>query len=387
MILNRIDEAINMMITIKWNPGNGGFAVLFLMALAYSGCTDPIPPDPGEEGKDLTHIAYNPQPYQLQLPPAFPRMNIPEDNPLTIDGVRLGRFLFYDPILSIDSTISCSSCHFPAANFSDNRALSIGVDGRKTKRSSMSLLNVGLHNRGLFWDGRVMTLEEQAALPIEDPNEMNNTWEEVIKRLSNHDLYPELFRKAFGVKNSKEISKDLATKAIAQFERIMVSSGNSKFDRVERGLDIYSDVELLGRDLFFDDNQEVPDAECNHCHSLPLITANDYFNNGLDEAVKLTDFKDLGRGAITGILADNGRFRTTTLRNIRHSGPYMHDGRFQTLEEVVEFYNTGGKNAPNKDPLLRPLGLTDHQKKALIAFIETMEDVDFLNNPDLQNPF
>ncbi len=355
--------------------------------MVFAACSNDNMADPDPDLKDLTHIPYNPQPYQLNIPASFPRMDIPVDNPLTVEGVKLGRFLFYDPILSIDNTISCSSCHLPEANFSDNRSFSIGVDGKKTTRSSMTLLNVGFNNRGLFWDGRVITLEEQAALPIEDPNEMNNTWEEVIQRLSQHEFYPDMFRKAFGIQNTKGISKDLATKAIAQFERIMISSGKSKYDRVEMGLDVYTDLELLGRDLFFDDNQDVPDAECNHCHSVPLISANDYFNNGLDKSETLTEFKDLGRGAITGILADNGRFRTTSLRNIRFSAPYMHDGRFQTLEEVVDFYNAGGERAPNKDPLLRPLGLTEDHKKALIAFIETMSDVDFISNPDLQNPF
>jgi cytochrome c peroxidase len=251
----------------------------------------------------------------------------------------------------------------------------------------MSLLNVAFFKRGLFWDGRSQTLEEQAIHPVEDPVEMNNTWVEVEKRLQAHSLYPALFRKAFGINNSKEITKDLAVKALAQFERTMVSSGLSKFDQIEQGLDVYTDQELLGRDLYFDENPDVPDAECGHCHNTPLGTSDDFFNNGLDAVNDLGSFVDPGKGKITGSITDNGKFRAPSLRNIIFSPPYMHDGRFVTLDEVIEHYNSGGKNSPNKDPLIRPLGLTEEHKEALKAFLLTMTEPDFNNRPTLQSPF
>lgn len=346
-----------------------------------------IPDNGSDEEIDLTTIPYNPESYEVTIPPHFPPLEVPADNPMTKAGVDLGRHLFYDPILSIDSTISCASCHMPKASFSDNLAISRGVDNALGERSSMSLLNVALYNRGLFWDGRVQTLEEQALAPVETPHELNNSWEEVEDRLQSHATYQEKFRKAFGIEKNTEITKELTAKAIAQFERIMISKGTAKYDRVELGLDVYTDEELLGRDLYFDENQFVPDAECGHCHSVPLMTANDYFNNGLDEAPTMTEFSDLGRGKVTGILLDNGKFRAPTLRNIIFTAPYMHDGRFQSLEEVIEHYDSGGKNSPNKDPLIRPLNLTNVQKEALVAFIMTMQEPDVMDIPELQNPF
>ena len=339
-----------------------------------------------DEG-DLTHISYAPESYTLIIPSHFPQLDIPSDNPLTKNGVQLGRHLFYDPILSSDSTISCSSCHLQEGNFTDNTVFSKGVDGALGHRNSMSLLNVAYGNKGFFWDGRARTLEDQVLIPVEDINEMANSWETVVERMMDHEDYPEMFRKSFGIKNKNEITKELITKAIAQFERIMISNGMSKFDRVEAGLDVYTDQELLGRDLFFDENPDVPDAECNHCHSIPLTTSNAFFNNGLDEAPNLTEFSDLGLGKITGKISDNGKFKAPSLRNIAFSAPYMHDGRFSSIEEVVEHYNSGGKNSPNKDPLIRPLGLTMEYKNALISFIKTMEEPEIIEDSKFSNPF
>lgn len=363
--------------------------ILIIGFILIIGCGEDemIPENNGNEEIDLTNIPYNPETYKVSVPPHFPALEIPADNPMTVAGVDLGRHLFYDPILSIDSTMSCASCHLPEASFSDNLAISRGVDNVPGKRSSMSLLNVALYNRGLFWDGRVQTLEDQALAPVETPHELNNSWEEVEDRLQKNESYQEKFRKAFGIEKNTDITKELTVKAIAQFERIMISKGTAKYDRVELGLDVYTDEELLGRDLYFDENQFVPDAECGHCHSVPLMTSNDYFNNGLDEAPTMTEFSDLGRGKVTGLLIDNGKFRAPTLRNIVYTAPYMHDGRFQTLEEVIEHYNSGGKKSPNKDPLILPLNLTKEHKEALIAFIMTMQEPDILEDPELQNPF
>ena len=165
--------------------------------------------DPGafSDGfQDLTDIPYEPVDYELVVPCGFPTMEIPADNPLTVDGVQLGRFLFYDPILSADSTMSCASCHLPSGVFTDNLAVSTGIDGIAGTRSSMSLLNVGYFYNGLFWDGRASTLEEQALLPVEDPIEMHNTWPNVVAKLQVHENYPKMFRKAFGI-DEQNISK------------------------------------------------------------------------------------------------------------------------------------------------------------------------------------
>ena len=361
------------------------------------------PPEPGEPGVDLTDIAYTPKPYALIKPDHFPQVPIPPDNPLTVDGVQLGRRLFYDPILSGDSTQSCASCHLPQGSFTDNLAVSVGIDGIAGRRSAMSLLNIAYATNGLFWDGRSMTLEDQALLPVEDPIEMHNTWVNVISKLKVHPTYPELFRKAFGIKNTKEMTKELAAKAIAQFERILISSGTSKFDLYLQGdRDILDDDELDGKLMYFEEGGPVnlPDAQCFHCHGGITLTGNQYFNNGLDEAATLDDFQDKGRGGISLKPSDNGKFRTPTLRNIALTAPYMHDGRFQTLEEVLDHYSSHGKNSPNKDQLIpqvgfpipgtSPLqytGLTTRHKQAIIKFLHTLTDTTFVNNPDIQNPF
>jgi cytochrome c peroxidase len=357
-------------------------------------------------GKDLAHIPYAPTAYTIPKPDHFPQVKIPADNPMTVEGVQLGRRLFYDPILSADSSMSCASCHLPAGSFTDNKKYSTGIDGIEGKRSSMSLLNIAYANNGLFWDGRSKTLEDQALLPVEDPIEMHNTWVNVIEKLRAHPSYPEKFRQAFGILDKSEITKELAAKALAQFERILISSGNSKYDRFQfKGeSNLLDDEELDGYIMFNDDalNQGVslPDAQCFHCHGGIMNTGNNYFNNGLDSVRSLNDFTDLGRFLVTGNETDKGKFRAPTLRNIALTAPYMHDGRFQTLEEVLDHYSKNGKGAPNEDPFVRQVGypiqgtnpirysgLTPYQKQAIIRFLETMNDPDFVQNPDVQNPF
>ena len=335
---------------------------------------------------DLTNIPYVPENYKLDLPAHFPTINNPPDNPLTKQGVLLGRHLFYDPILSADSTMSCASCHLPEFSFTDAKAFSTGIDNIAGKRSSMSLINIGFVQSGLFWDGRTKTLEEQALLPVEDPIELHYTWPEVMTKLKVHPKYPKLFREAFGIGNTSEMTKELAAKAIAQFERIIISK-DSKFDKVQEGKAIYTDIELIGYGLYFDIDPDLPDMECGHCHNAPLATSDDFFNNGLNASNTLDDFPDLGRGKVTGSKSDNGKFKAPTLRNIKYSAPYMHDGRFNTLDEVIAHYKSGGKKSPNKDPLLHPLEVSSFHITALKAFIETFNDTTFYKNPDLKNPF
>ena len=319
---------------------------------------DPPPPPPPEEDF-LTDIEYNPIPFEIEYPVytqlidnrevIIPQMPIPEDNPMTVDGVELGRHLFYDNILSRDNTMSCSSCHLPQGSFTDNLPVSPGVDGIAGSRSSMSLLNVGFYDNGLFWDGRSKTLEEQALLPVEDEVELHHSWSEVIPQLRESELYRPLFRKAFGIEKSDEITKELAAKALAQFERSIVSF-ESKFDQYLKGQIFLDDDEQYGFEMYID-AEGVTDAQCAHCHNLPFMTSNDYFNNGLQEAETFEDFKDKGLGAFTAV-NENGFFRAPTLRNIELTAPYMHDGSLQTLEEVIEHYASGGKQSPSKDALL-----------------------------------
>ncbi len=340
------------------------------------------------ENDDLRTTSFAPHNYDLKIPSNFPKMDIPADNPMTTEGVELGRRLFYDPILSLDSSVSCASCHMTHGSFTDNTALSKGVAGTLGLRSAMSLENVGFVNKGLFWDGRVKTLEEQALLPVEDPREMHHIWEKVVEKLKAHNDYPTRFRQAFGISSKKEINKELAVKAIAQFERTIIS-GNAKFDKIFRREDFFTDDELIGYELFFNASG-APDAQCGHCHASPFMNSNDFFNNGLDSAKTLTDFKDIGRGRVTGKVFDNGKFRAPTLRNIDLTAPYMHDGRFKTIEEVVEHYASGGHYTENVDPFIpqiKSIKLTMKQKNQIILFLKTLTDTSFIHNPAFQNPF
>lgn len=363
---------------------------------------DPIPGGPGTSG-NLTDIPYAPQPYTIVKPANFLQIPIPANNSMTYDGVQLGRRLFYDAILSKDSSMSCASCHLAKGSFTDNLAFSKGVDGIAGRRSSMSLLNIAYATR-LFWDGRSSSLEDQALLPVEDPIEMHAMWPQVVEKLQSHAVYPTLFRKAFGISSTDEISKELAAKALAQFERILISSGESRYDKLVRGEGEFTEEELDGKIMFFDDagnfGVNLPDAQCFHCHGGEGFTTGNFFNNGLDSVASLNDFLDKGRGEVTRLTDDNGKFRAPGLRNIALTAPYMHDGRFQTLEEVLDHYSHNGFGVPNEAPLVRQVGypipgtnpvrysgLTADQKSAIVAFLHTLTDSEFVNNPDIQSPF
>jgi len=367
------------------------FYILLVISMVTFSCCDEDPPPAGDL---LTAIEYNPIPFEIEYPTytqlidnrevIIPEMAIPEDNPLTVDGVELGRHLFYDNILSRDNTMSCSSCHLPEGSFTDNLAVSLGIDGLPGTRSSMSLINVGFYDNGLFWDGRSQTLEEQALLPVEDEVELHHSWIDIIPKLQESDLYKPLFRKAFGINKVGEINKELAAKAIAQFERSIVSF-ESKFDQYLQGEVFLSDDELYGFEMYID-APDVTDAQCAHCHNLPLMTSNDYFNNGIQEAETFDDFLDKGLGAIT-LSSQNGFFRAPTLRNIELSAPYMHDGSLQTLDEVIDHYVSGGKHSPSKDPLLDDIHLNAYDKEALKSFLLALTDHAVINEERLQNPF
>ncbi len=372
--------------------------IIFLLSLIFLGLNackdDKDAPDPIPPGDDLTDIPYQPTACQVTIPPGFPAMEIPADNPMTVEGIELGRWLFYDPILSSDSTISCASCHSPAGNFTDGTAFSTGVGNQLGTRSAMPLVNIGFMTKGLFWDGRSPTLEDQALHPVENPVEMAEIWDNVELKLQRHKEYPSLFRQAFGIRSSGEITRELAAKAIAQFERTLISAG-SKFDRKRYQNDpdpfLLSDLEVDGLKIYFDDqfSETIAKGHCAHCHDGgPLLTSERYENNAITEVGSLMDFPDKGLGGITGKVTDNGKFKAPTLRNIALSAPYMHDGRFQTLEEVIDHYNSGGHYADNVViGSIMPLHLTEYDKSALLAFLHTLTDTVFVNNPAFQSPF
>lgn len=378
--------------------------VLVTMAVALSACDPSEPPGSGgTDGGDLTAIPYNPQAYTIRKPATFPPVPVPAANPMTVAGVQLGRRLFYDPILSGDSSKSCSSCHLPQGSFTDNEALSLGIDGIAGRRSAMSLLDIAYvpANKGLFWDGRASNLEDQALLPVEDELELHAIWPNVVERLKTHPDYPTWFRQAFGIADRGEITKELAARALAQFERTLISSGNSRYDQWQRGEGDLTDEEIDGYFMVVLQGGGVsglPDAQCFHCHgNETMLSSNSFFNNGLDSVGTLEEFKDFGLGERTGLRLDKGKFRAPGLRNIAMSAPYMHDGRFTTLEQVVAQYSDNGFGVENEDPFIRqvgfPLGngkysgLTLAQQQNIVAFLHTLTDPDFVNNPDHQNPF
>ena len=327
---------------------------------------------------------FNPSPYFLQLPPNLPPLESPIDNPLTEEGVYLGRMLFYDPLLSADGTQSCSSCHLQSFGFSEPNQFSTGIDGIQGSRNAMAVFNLAW-SPYLNWDGSVQSLENQALEPVTNPIEMHETWENVAEKLNAHPEYPTLFKKAFDI---DEIDSIYVTKAIAQFDRILIS-GNSKWDQWIQGEVIFSDEELKGWDLFNLDRTDFSaGGDCFHCHAPPHFTDFTFHNNGLDSD---ESFTDLGLFLSTANDLDKAKFKTPTLRNIEFSGPYMHDGRFQTLEEVVEHYNFGGHTSSTVDPLMKNIGqglaLSPNDKEALVAFLKTLTDEEFLNNPKFSNPF
>ena len=323
---------------------------------------------------------YTPIPYNLEIPQLFKNKLIapiiPADNPLTQEGVALGKKLFFDKILSGNNTQSCASCHQQLKSFTDETRFSKGIDGNLGFRNSMPLFNLAWNfDERFFWDGSALSLERQVFKPVRNPIEMHENWQNVEDKLNNHPEYPTLFKQAFGV---SKIDSVLVTKAIAQFERTLIS-GNSKFDKYLRGEVQLSSEELNGFNVFMDETK----GDCFHCHGSnnnPLWTDNIFHNNGLDAT-----FTDLGLGKITGDFNDNGKFKSPSLRNLAFTAPYMHDGRFATLEEVINHYSEGLKTSSTIDPLMKKVNqggvhLLAQEKTDLKAFLLSLSDYDFINN-------
>lgn len=335
-------------------------------------------------------VAYEPTPYELKIPSHFPDMPIPAYNPMTVEGVALGRKLFYEKKLSGDNTMSCGACHSPQAAFSDPNQFSTGIDGSVGNRNAMALINLGWDSF-FFWDGRAKSLEELVLEPVENPIEMHEDWSNAISEISQDVEYRNMFFRAYG---DEGINKYTAAKAIAQFIRTMIS-GNSKFDVIYKNanfiplnnqeqalLATVTPQELAGYDLF----QSLNGADCFHCHNGPLMRVEKFSNNGLDAT-----FTDLGRAEVTGDMNDAGKFKVPTLRNILYSAPYMHDGRFQTLDDVLNHYSHNVQVSPTIDPLMEfanqgGVQLDQTEKDYVKAFLLTLTDEEFINNPDFQEP-
>jgi len=334
--------------------------------------------------------------------------NSPKSNSITDAGATLGRVLFYDTQLSRNNTIACASCHHQVRGFSDPRRVSVGFGGGLTQRNAMGLANLRFTNLrgsrpGFFWDERAATLEEQVLMPIQDEVEMGMRLSDLEAKLQNLPYYPPLFEAAFG---SPKISSDGIAKAMAQFMRSLVSF-DSKFDRAaqEAGGDYSQDfnsftaAENLGKSLFINGVGGVAEIGCAHCHIPPTFSMPKSFNNGLD-----LEYVDKGLGARDlpsnepFTPTNDGKFKAPSLRNVALTAPYMHDGRFKTLEQVIDHYSSGVHPHPNlgialhdeapvNDKGVSGFGLTAEQKSALLAFLRTLTDEKFISDPRFSDPF
>lgn len=358
--------------------------IFFVLFISIQGCRkdeEVVKPETPVVPGDTTH-PYVPTPYLVVIPLGFPEMPVSLDNPITVEGVALGRKLFHDKILSRNSVQSCASCHDKQFGFTDNgKQFSQGVSGQTGTRNAMPIFNLAWVEKfaktdhRFFWDGGAKDLESQVVAPILNPIEMQETLPNVLAKLNNHPDYPGLFKKAFG---SDSITTQMLMKAIAQYERTIVS-GNTRFDRfrIFQNLDELNDQEKRGFDLF---NRE-DKADCFHCHNLNSAFSTDFLfhNNGHQGT-------DKGLGGITNNPEDDGKFRTASLRNLVFTAPYMHDGRLATLEDVVEFYNSQAIRVFPADPFITKhptgLGLTQSEKADLVAFLKTLTDSTLITNPN-----
>lgn len=330
---------------------------------------------------DVSSNSHNTTPYPITIPEGFPPMVIPPDNPLTVEGVELGHHLFFDPIMSSNG-LSCASCHHVDKSYSS--AYHINPLGDTV--SIMPHVNLGF-KRNFSWTGRFSTTE-QVCMGDFEPEFFNTNMDTLRHRLTNSPKYQNMFFRAFsdnGFSNMSDMElKTYIVKSIGQYLRTLISS-DSRFDKYLRHEINLTQMEFTGMALFYTE-----DGDCYHCHEAPLMTSNMITNNGLDS---VPVGYDRGLYNFTGAIKDDGKFLTPTLRNIELTAPYMHDGRFKTLEEVVEFYNSGvHQSSPNIDPvMLKPgkefgLMLTPYEKQCLVEFLKSFTDTTFINNPAFQNP-
>lgn len=307
----------------------------------------------------------------------------PSYNPTTNWGATLGRVLFYDKLLSANKTIACGSCHHQQNAFADTGAFSTGFLGGHTTRSSMAIINLRF-SRTFFWDLRANGLENQVIMPIENMIEMGMDTLLLVDRVISQSYYPPLFEKAFG---TRVVTSERIRYALAQFVRALVSYRSRYDEGLNNGFVNFTQEESDGMNLFFSGQ-----FACNHCHSSLNFYDRQAMNNGIDAI-----FADSGRAAITGDPDDLGKFRVPTLRNIALTAPYMHDGRFRTLSQVIEHYNSGIRPSATLDDRLttnatvggppRQMNMTAYEKSALIAFLGTLTDQSFVSDPKFSDPF
>ncbi len=304
----------------------------------------------------------------LVVPEGFPAVDFPEDNPLTLAAYDLGKKLFFDPALSRDSTVSCASCHQQSKAFADHLPFSLGAGGALGTRNAPTLANVAYHPY-FTSEGGVPTLEMQVLVPIQEHNEFDFNIVLISERLSEDPAYVSMAQKAF----DRGIDPYAITRAIATYERTLIS-GNSLYDQVhfQGELSAMSQEAQSGLDLFFSDS-----LACSSCHSGFNFTNYAFENNGL-----YSDYLDNGRYRLTGLEEDRARFKVPTLRNVEMTAPYMHDGSFTSLEEVIDHYASGGMDHPNKSELLQGFHISEKQKKDLVAFLKSLTDESFLANPN-----
>lgn len=332
--------------------------ILFLAGLGLANCRkdDPLPATPTA--------------YVLPVPAGFPAPDIPSDNALTSLRIALGKRLFYDPVLSRDSTLSCASCHKQSLAFADSTATSPGVDGRPGKRNAPSLANVAYQVR-LLREGGVPTLEMQVLVPVQEHNEFDFNILDIAERLQKNPDYVDMAWQAYG----RLPDAFVITRGIAAFERTLLS-GNSAFDQwyFQGKMTALPPAARRGYELF---NSEK--TGCANCHSGFLLTNQGYANNGLYEV-----YQDSGRMRLTGLESDRGVFKIPSLRNIGITAPYMHDGSLSSLEAVIDHYQSGGRMHPNRSLLLHPFILTAQERLDLLAFLNSLTDESFLHNPEFQ---
>jgi len=304
----------------------------------------------------------------LIIPEGFPEPVFPLDNEFTNARWELGKKLFYDPVLSRDSTISCASCHFAEKAFSDDVPFSLGVEEAIGTRNSPTLANVAYHPY-YTREGGIPTLEMQILVPIQEHNEFDFNVVLIIEKLQKDSTYQQMSRLAY---DRGEMDAFVLTRAISTFERSLIS-GDSRYDKYffQNNSNILTDAELRGMDLFFGEK-----TGCSNCHNDFNFTNYAFENNGLYD-----NYSDPGRFRLTGDENDRAKFKVPTLRNIELTAPYMHDGSMETLEEIILHYESGGKNYPNKSELLQPFTLTETERNELILFLKTLTDESFISNP------
>jgi cytochrome c peroxidase len=302
----------------------------------------------------------------LEIPKGFPDIDFPEDNAFSNLRWELGKKLFFDPVLSKDSSISCSTCHKPELAFADNQATTNGVFDRPGTRNSPSLANVA-YSPYFIREGSVPTLEMQVLVPIQEHNEFNSNIVDLSEKLNTIPEYVLLSNKAY----DRNPDPFVITRAIATFERSIISGTSTYDDYLNGNNNVLSQSEIDGMNLFNSSK-----TNCFTCHSGLFFTNHGFENNGLYEV-----YADSGRMRFTNLESDRALFKVPSLRNVGITGPYMFDGSMNTLEDVVDHYNNGGNAHPNKNAQITPLNLTETEKKSLVAFLNSLTDYKLINDP------